>query len=370
MDLIGRDQAIEALWRHLDDISVLLTGPRRIGKTSLLQTLRDRGRSGWEVVFIDVQGASTVGHLVERWMAAIPSSVKLEVETRAAAIRAASAALSLSPDAAHDAWRDVTFLIETHLAWSDDEQRLVVMFDEVPWWLDALEQRESGAARAALANLRRLRVQFGDRLRMIYTGSVGLSGLAADLGASAEVNDLRVVDLPPLDRVGGTTLFEHDVVALGRTLNADAAREAHALAGGIPFWIKELAARAVAVRPEGPIDLAAVDAAVEHLLSPMMRHYFQDEAADHFLRRSTSSLAVVRAMLDAAAGSEVVDEEALLTAGLAAKPGLSRGEVSKVLMRLADAWYLTPEPVKNGRRWGWLNPLLRLWWQRYGEGAL
>ena len=46
---------------------------------------------------------------------------------------------------------------------------------------------------------------------MILTGSIGLSALAAELGASAEFNDPEQAIMPPLDPDQGATLLESGV---------------------------------------------------------------------------------------------------------------------------------------------------------------
>jgi hypothetical protein len=371
MELIGRTEHIDALWRTFDRASVLLTGPRRMGKTSLLRALEAQPRPGWVALFIDLQGARSVDEPASRWRDALPAQARAEAEGASLGARAAGAALNLGDGATRDAWGDIQRLISTHLSWHNEEHRLVVLLDELPWWLDDLESGGAGEARAALANLRRLRGALGDRLRMVYTGSVGLSGLAADLGASAEINDLHVVSLPPLELAAGMTLFERDVVASGRTLgDREAAKDAHLVSGGIPYWIEEVAARAATIRAREPVDRDVVAAAVEGLLSPMMRHGFQDEAAGHFLRRSAPHVDVIRAVLEAAARAEAVEEEVLLSAAVTARPGLSRGAARELLYRLHDAWYLVPAEGGAAPKWRWLNPLMRLWWVRHGETAL
>lgn len=370
MDLLGRDEQIEQLWRGLDRGSLQLAGPRRMGKTSILHAMHAKPRPGWRAVYVDLQGASSVSAFIGRWLEALPADVRAEVAARHVAVSAVHASLDIADGATQDAWNEATHLATTHLAWQDPDHRLVLLLDEVPWWLDELERSEAGAARAALANLRRLRGQLDGRLAMVLTGSVGLSSLAADLGASAELNDLRVMQLPPLEEVAGMALFERDVAAAGCTVARDAPVEAHRLAGGIPYWIEELAARCAAQRPGEMIDLQAVADAVDSLLSPIMRHYFQDEAAGHFLRRAPGQIAAIRAALDAAAQRDEVDEALLLSAVLMAAPQLRRGQAKDVILRLHDAWYLVPTSDDPSPRWRWLNPVMRRWWLRYGEAAL
>jgi hypothetical protein len=58
--LIGRDADLDAIWDLVRSRSVLLTGPRRVGKTELLRDMVDRPRSGWRAVRVDLEGQSTI----------------------------------------------------------------------------------------------------------------------------------------------------------------------------------------------------------------------------------------------------------------------------------------------------------------------
>lgn len=365
--LIGREGALDAIWRLLETKSMQLTGPRRVGKTSVMREMRRSPRPGWRVLLLDLQGAKTTEDLADRWADQLPGEVATELGLRQAGVAGAQKAVGVELAGPGSPWRRIGAMVSAHLQWMGPDERLVVAIDEVPWWLDGLDAGEGeGAARGALAELRRLRHQWLDRVRMVVSGSVGLSGLAADLGASAELNDLFVWRLPALDRAAGSTLFEVEVVGQGGQVIDNAGAEAWKLSGGLPYWVKELAERAVSAARGGPVGLEAVDAAVEAVLQPAMRHLFRDEAREHFLRREPAHVRTLTAMLAEAAASDTNDEEGLLTAALAGSAGLSRGEARELLYRLGDAWYLQPA---EGGGWAWVNPLLRLWWQRYGGEA-
>lgn len=333
-----------------------------MGKTTVLEWMLAVGRVGWAGVFVDLQGASTVEDLIVRWESRVPVAVRAAVAIRTAApdvVRAAAGAVGAP---ASDAWRGAAVLLEVHLAMLPATDRLVVVLDEVPWWLDELERREPGAARSALAALRRLRHLWPERLRFVLTGSVGLAGLAADLGASAELNDLDVKTLPPLPVAGGCTVFELSLPA-GSRVHRDAARAAHMLAGGSPFWIRELAQRVM----EQDVGVDAVERAAAVLLQPALRHLFADQAREHFLRRDPRDVPVLGALLAAASADDAgVTEEALITAALAARADVSRQRARELVYRLSDAWYLMEEPP---RRWRFAMPLFRRWWCHYGRDA-
>jgi hypothetical protein len=194
---------------------------------------------------------------------------------------------------------------------------------------------------------------------------VGLAGLAADLGASADVNDLDRQTLDPLGVTWSKALFRAEVSSLGRTATEEASEKAAALTGGLPHWIKEMAQRSVAVG-SGEVSEGHVQLAVKRMLEPAMRDLLRDELQEHFIRRHADHAGVMAALLNAAAEADETPEEALVSLALQRRPDLSRRRAQELIYRLADAWYLCPG---NPGNWRFLTPLFRMWWNRYGVEA-
>lgn len=365
---------------------LLLVGPRRIGKTALLKYLCDRPPRGSVAVRVDLEGLDDVASAVERiaeafWRAEVaPKKLFAErmEELRRVKVGGVFEVERGGVDQAESAWDALEALFDDAVKRLEKKQtQLVVMLDELPWWLDALTaprrddgddaetREEAGRARArqALAQLRYLRQRDGlaNRLRMVLTGSVGLSGLAFAIGASAELNDLEPFELRPLEEEDGAALFEAEVSARGMKCDDATSRKAHRLAGGSPHWIKQLAAKAKrqpALRPDD------VDASAELLLSPRLRHLFQDEAHHHLERRHGERAPLMRSLLSAASATDAgATRSALLSVGLGAGSGRSRGDVERALVQLVDEFYL--DPVED--RFRFANPLFRRWWERYGS---
>jgi hypothetical protein len=245
-------------------------------------------------------------------------------------------------------------------------ERLVLFLDEVPWWLEAAEKGAPGSAREGLARLRRLRQNpsLEERIRMVFTGSVGLAGVIQDVHASAEMNDIELsFELPPLAQEPGTTLFEQDLAGLGRDCTAEAATRAWKEAGGVPFWIKRLASAAPGA---GLVDTETVGRAIDALLQPALRNEFREEGWEHFERRygADERVAATRMLACACQGvSEPKSEAELLSAALAARPGLGRREAEELLWRLLDTFYLRRDDDGYRVR----IPLFARWWGQYGR---
>jgi hypothetical protein len=372
--LFGRDADIAAVTERLEVSGVLLVGARRVGKTELIKHIRDNPPRNLRAARVDLEGLTDLVGAVERLRDAFEREdlAPRKLLDRLKELRRVEVAGVLEVErreASVAPWEALEELIEASLTKLGDK-RLALFLDEVPWWLDSLRRKraeddddDDGDARVrqALAQLRYLRQREGltDRVRFVLTGSVGLAGLASAAGAAAELNDLYTYELRPLAEADGMGLFDAELAARGIGCSTAAAKEAYRIAGGSPHWIKQLAAKV----PSGDATPAVVDAAAEQLLSPRMRHMFDDEGHAHLQRRHGARANALRAMLSAAAASDAgAARGVVLTAGLRA--GLeNRADGERALMQLVDEFYLEQE----GERLRFANPLFRRWWERYGQ---
>lgn len=220
---------MDRLWGLLRTTHLLFFGPRRVGKSRLLEEMSAAPKQHMRLVRVDLQGATLEEHLFARlWKAMAEQRHQLQ---RTLDRVESAAGVELAPPPERSPWEKVQELLES----LDSDRILVVALDEVPWWLDALERAKPGSARIALAELRRLRGESSlAHVRWVLTGSVGIASRAIRWQASAELNDLSVVELPPLDQAAGMALFETECLAHNRECEPEAAAFAHWLGGGRP----------------------------------------------------------------------------------------------------------------------------------------
>jgi AAA+ ATPase superfamily predicted ATPase len=63
-DIIGREQEIAELWRKLEGNSVLFTAERRVGKSSVIEKMKEHPANGWVVLLCYVESKRHPSELV------------------------------------------------------------------------------------------------------------------------------------------------------------------------------------------------------------------------------------------------------------------------------------------------------------------
>lgn len=361
MDWISRKPFPERMWDRLGERSVMLFGPRRAGKSTLLEHMAAHSRDDLRLVVVDLQGLDSVSGMVERVVRTSGGQAGLAslLTDRLESLEGAGIGVGLSRRVDEDPWVTLEAGLE-RISPADPASLVVIALDEVPWWLDNLERRAAGGARSALAQLRYLRGRFPN-LRWLLTGSLGLAGPAISWGAAAELNDLDLEELGPMTPPQGRALFEMVCTAGNRLVERAATERAHELAGGLPHWIRVLGERVRSAEP-GVVSVAQVELETDRLLSRANRHLFDEEGRVHFERRyAEGDRGLALAVLRSVASAGRLPRRGALAEAQRRDPTV-RARFDRVVDRLVDEFYL----VEDGDELRFLVPLMGRWFTRWG----
>lgn len=189
--------------RLVEGSHLLLTAPRRIGKTSLLKEASRRLEGRFLCLFVDLQKAETPSDaIVELSLAALKyqsiwnrvvsvfQNTLKEVET----VKLKDLSITLRGGLNADNWRSKGDEILQVLA--EQEQPVTVFFDEVAILVNRMlrgsdyiitSQRRDDVD-AFLSWLRANSIRHQGRIRFVVTGSIGLEPLVQQVGLSATLN--------------------------------------------------------------------------------------------------------------------------------------------------------------------------------------
>lgn len=271
--VIGRQDASDRAFELLEHGSLLLSEPRRLGKTSLLTLMASSPPEGWSMINQSFQGVGSTQELVEFALSGIAGHQRLRKRARDAAKRVLSSTavrtttadglvFELEPRFANDPLDAlVAALIDVGQKLGPGE-RVVLAWDEVPDMAKAIADAEGdAAARRALGILRRLREETGGRqsgVRWILTGSVGFHHVLQQVGRHDLVNDLGNLQLGPLDAAWSAHLAERLLRGAGVDPSPEVVAELARVSGGIPVLVHLIAAEAK-FRSRGSLQVSDID---------------------------------------------------------------------------------------------------------------
>ena len=205
-DLWDREKEIEELWKALETSSVLLSAPRRFGKTSVMLALADRPKEDWQVHYLDVEWikgpedfvAEIMAGLLEgRWSRELLQKVKGIVGgalERIEELEIVKFKLALREGLRED-WQDKGKALINLLR--EEERRTIFIVDELPLLILKIANKGNFVqAEGFLQWLRGLRhiPELQDGVRWVFGGSIGIEKVLQRVGAGTKViNDLYVL---------------------------------------------------------------------------------------------------------------------------------------------------------------------------------
>ena len=392
VDLRFREAFMAELWQTLRTGHVVLTAPRRTGKTSVMDYLRDHPENGFSAVAINVQDlthpADFFQVLLDEFHDAHPDFVRDQL---AAGWKLVSGVLGKideidvggfklglresDPDWRTN-WRQHgdTFLAQARKTGA----QILFIIDEFPDMLLNLSHDDEGLLREFLAWFRTQRqnpAPARDSIRWLVGGSVNLAGTLDSFGMVDLINDLEDVSLPPLtngeietfvtEMLGGRdVLFDDDVpqrliARLGRP---------------IPFFMqiatqdlyrlrKREQRRIVAMDVDAVFDAMVVGSAartrLQHFHSRIRQYYAEPKRSIAYAllgQISVSDSGLRRTTL-------LQETERLLADLGVALPAHERSQMfNQLMLDLENDFYI--DEVQEGS-YDFASGVLKSWWRKY-----
>ena len=234
----------------------LLTGQRRMGKTSIARELGRRlEEQGWVFLFVDVEGATCAEDVIADIAEAVhpvrPISSRFATAMRrwfsdkVEEVSALDFRMKIRAGLDAGSWRRYGDQLIRDCAQHD--QPVLLVIDELPIFLKRILGQKEGAKRVDefLSWLRRVVQELDARsLVLIVSGSIGLKPLVQRLGIPDRINHLNPFRLGPWDRHNSVTCFER----LGKSSEVPiedgvAGAVYDALGLGIPHHVQSFFAR-------------------------------------------------------------------------------------------------------------------------------
>lgn len=212
-DFYPRDTIINRIYRRLDSGNHLyLSAPRRSGKTSIMRALEDNPREGYIFIYLNVEDCNDqedyfrllaeeleksaaqgkLARLGERAKGVFESFLERVKKVKIAGLELETAAPASRPSYA-ETFEQLLRDLET------ENSTINIMVDEFPVAVENIAKAGSNDAAVSFLHANRaLRQRARSGVRFIYTGSIGLPNVARKLDPAPTINDLNIVEIPPL----------------------------------------------------------------------------------------------------------------------------------------------------------------------------
>lgn len=350
--------------------SLLLSAPRRIGKSSLAKRLADdKQRQGWKCVYIDLEQTTTeegflqlvIRHFEQNqvWKQitdGMAQGVKSLLD-RIQKVSIGSIGIDLTTsERQEDLYKNL------YEALRHDEDCFIVV-DELTLFLSTLLKSENGEKKVSfiLNWLRSLRQVNGTKVRWLFCGSVGLKNFTSSLNLSYTINDLTDfrLDELTLDEARGllSGLCQGEGVEMSDEMVDYALNK---LFWNIPYFIQILFAK-ISDNYNGPVSKADIDSAYTELCSESYLNTWSERLVE-YRELERPARTILKALCSDKSG---IDRMGLYNILMTGQDTTKADDIdlmlSHVLEMLENDGYL----LRKGSVRAFRSPLLRDYW--YGK---
>ena len=356
-----------------------IAAPRRVGKTSILFYLMDKGIDGNIYVYVDTERVDNEQDFYKKLLKeilktdSIAQSRRLKTLLEGGArlfrkiksVKVAGQGIDFHEGEEMDYYEELTnFLSGLEL---EGSQKLVLLIDEFPQTIlniIAAHKVETRQAIQLLQSNRELRLNpdIAEKVQFIYTGSIGLNHTVAAIQASAFVNDLNSIEVEPLSEEEATDLANH--LLKTKDIQMDAATVEHLLqkiSWLIPFHIQ------LAVHEISGLCYASkiattelVDKAFDNMVATCNNNHFE-----HYYSRLKSQFKNEAFHYAAAVLDQIALTDTITTAEIYNKAvhfGVQE-QYRQIIEVLAYDGYINNN--SNHHNYQFNSPIVRLWWQKF-----
>lgn len=371
-DFFPREEIVNKIYRRLDaGANVYLAAPRRMGKTAIMCHLEDNPRQNYEFKYIITgsvnnpityfqQLSGALHHLKSLSKKSLEAIKNFLLEFESVSLPTAGVDVKFTK-------RNKVFEEFNRLIKSLDTQNktVVIMVDEFPQTVENIARQDGQAAAEQFLQFNRdIRHQANQNIRFLLTGSIGLHTIAEKLAATREINDLNVIEIPPLSREDAQTLIVQLLKSENIAYHDDAIEHfLDKLEWFVPFHIQLAVQELIDAYfgSEQKVNKTAVDKAFAHIIDMRNNHYF-----GHYYSRLEKTfdsqeypfaLAILKALTQ--------QNELTIFQIKTLAETQTLANYRRVLMTLEFDGYIFHIQTDDDRIYRFTSPVLRQWWREY-----
>lgn len=368
-DFFGREKEIRKANKLLDSKhSLLLSAPRRIGKSSLAKRLiKEKLQQGWKCVYIDLEETTTEDGFLRLVIEAFKTNGVWKQLTEGMSRGLVSVLDRIEKvtvggvvdfnlgkrEEQEDLYKNLKELIR------HDEDTFIVV-DELTLFLGLLNKSENGAEKVAfiLNWLRSLRQVSQTNVRWLFCGSVGLRNFTAAMNLGYTINDLMEFELGELTREEAVGLLS----GLCRSENVKMSDELinytlDKLHWNIPYFIQIMFSK-LTEEYEDTVKEESIDIAYNKLCSENYLSTWSERLSEYG-EYEVPARQILKSLSTQPTGLE---REAMLNILMTGQDVSKIEEVDYILSRVMEMLENDGYILKDGSIRAFRSPLLRDYW--------
>lgn len=370
-DYFIRNNLIDKAWDYIESGNhILVTAPRRVGKTSLMYYLMDNPKENFSFIFLDTESINNENEFFRRIVNKVlktdfvknSQKILTFLETHLPTIN------KIGPEGVEfgvsDEHNYLEMLKKIFKSTSSSDCKLIIILDEYPETLENIIQDEGeSAGKHFLHSNRELRmdIDVNTNVQFIYTGSIGLENIVSTLNIMKTINDLSRLNVHPFKEEEGKQLISLLLFNVKFDLSEKLINYIfQKIEWLIPFYIQLIIQELKHIHRDENLDEITVDI-IDRAFNEMLE---QRQHFEHWHTRLRSSLKgnkynFAKNLLNIISDKNTITSNEILN--IAVKYNLEESYKSILATLIYDGYINNNEDIDTYR---YNSPILRMWWKK------
>jgi len=372
-DFWDRTDELADIWDAIESGShILISAPRRVGKTSIMYKMLDEPKINYIPIYIDTESADSQNEFWQKlFHALIEEDFVNGLKNSAKILWSKLTTIKITKISATGVEFGDGELLDYKEAFKrlikdlDSDKKLIIMIDEFAQTIENIIKYENKGIKSAISLLkahRELRqdINFSQKVTFIYAGSIGLESVVAKMDAIKHINDLNSIKISPLSRSEAQEfakqLFANNNINISHDEIVYLLDKIEWL---IPFYIQLLAQEIRKLHRKSPkVTPTMIDQAIDNSLQH--RQHFETWFSKIKTAFKKNDYLFAKEILNTI--SENRSMESLSIANIAAKHSLKEDDAKEIMHSLIYDGYINNSD--NPREYRFNSPILRMWWNK------
>lgn len=365
---------INKLWRKIDsDSSIIISAPRRVGKTSLMRYIEDNPRDKYYVVYVITESVYNENKYYKEIVKAILNCDSIKKRDKV---------INSIKDIAKNIFKSIDEVgidsvkfsknieynyydkfIEIMRSIDLEGHKLIIMIDEFAQTIENIQQKEGTAYAVHLLQSNRVLRQNSDinnKFQFIYTGSISLEGIARRMDSSKFINDLDIVKVTPLSKSEGKSLINELLKGLDFSMDEGTINHMlNEIKWLIPFYIQLAMDKIQDIYDEDNLCVIhnkSVDVAIKRMIEENNKFSSWHERLVVYKNNDYKFIIEILNIISISEAKKITYNE---IHNLAVKYNLCE-TYKDLLNTLIDDGYINNDD--KGKFYTFTSPILRMWW--------
>ena len=372
-DFWDRTDELEDIWDAIESGShILISAPRRVGKTSIMYKVLDEPKTNYIPVYIDTESADSQNEFWQKLFHALMeedfvNGLKNSANTLWSKLKTIKITKisATGVEFGDGEVLDYKEAFKRLIKGLDSDKKLIIMIDEFAQTIENIIKYEDEGIKSAISLLkahRELRqdIKFSQKVTFIYAGSIGLESVVAKMDAIKHINDLNSIKISPLSRSEAREFTKQ----LFANNNINVSHDAiiyllDKIEWLIPFYIQLMAQEIKKLhRKEPKVTPQMIDQAIDNSLQH--RQHFETWLSKIKTAFKNNDYLFAKEILNTI--SENMSMESRNIANIAAKHSLNDDDAKEIIHSLIYDGYINNND--NPREYRFNSAILRMWWNK------